>query len=250
MCRRLSPIHWPPSNCTSFRPMRVTPYLTQRTIERGKRMSFFALMQCPQILSSGRESYLTVRCIQKAKSPPYLLCKSYNRTLIWRIPRMIVISSSPSHSPSHGGNTESSLPCSVAALSTPFIESLASPFFPKNLEPAYPPVGRDFNLYDTFAIPPASQWLEARQRGPAGTCDENINANLRNVLDPTTIFVGGLEVHGRCSWDEQRLRQVFGQYGEITEVKLVRPGAWIRLMMRSDAYFHISQPTGSQRSLL
>jgi RNA recognition motif-containing protein len=163
---------------------------------------------------------------------------------------MTVISSSPSHSPSHGGNTESSLPCSVAALSTPFIESLASPFFPKNLEPAYPPVGRDFNLYDTFAIPPASQWSEARQRGPAGTCDENINANLRNVLDPTTIFVGGLEVHGRCSWDEQRLRQVFGQYGEITEVKLVRPGAWIRLMMRSDAYFHISQPTGSQRSLL
>jgi RNA recognition motif-containing protein len=54
--------------------------------------------------------------------------------------------------------------------------------------------------------------------------DENIDVNLRNVLDPTTIFVGGLDVHGRCTWDEQRLKRVFGQYGEIAEVKLVRPG--------------------------
>ena len=48
---------------------------------------------------------------------------------------------------------------------------------------------------------------------------------MRNVFDPTTtIFVGGLEIHGRCTWDEERLRRVFGQYGEIAEVKLVRPG--------------------------
>ena len=51
-----------------------------------------------------------------------------------------------------------------------------------------------------------------------------MDINARNVSDPTTIFVGGLEIHGRCVWDEDRLIRVFGQYGEITEVKLVRPG--------------------------
>jgi RNA recognition motif-containing protein len=51
-----------------------------------------------------------------------------------------------------------------------------------------------------------------------------MDVKARHVFDPTTIFVGGLETHGRCTWDEERLRRVFGQYGEIAEVKLVRPG--------------------------
>ncbi len=137
---------------------------------------------------------------------------------------MTVVSSSPLHAPAHGGNTQSPPTRSVAALSPPFIENLASPFVPKSLEPAYPLAGSAFNFYDTFAIPPAPQWSEAKARRPVGTGDENIDANPRNVLDPTTIFVGGLDVHGRCTWDEQRLGRVFGQYGEIAEVKLVRPG--------------------------
>jgi hypothetical protein len=128
------------------------------------------------------------------------------------------------HAPAHDGISQSPPPGSGAALGTPFIENLASPFVPKSLEPAFPLVGSAFNFYDSFAIPPAPQWSETRQRRPTGTCDENIDTNLRNVLDPTTIFVGGLEVHGRCTWDEQRLRRVFGQYGEIAEVRLVRPG--------------------------
>ena len=56
--------------------------------------------------------------------------------------------------------------------------------------------------------------------------DENVDINTHNVLDTTTIFVGGLDVYGRCTWDEQRLKRIFGQYGEIVEVKLVRPGGW------------------------
>jgi hypothetical protein len=132
---------------------------------------------------------------------------------------MTVVSSSPFHAPAHSGNTP---PGSVAALSPPFIENLASPFVPKSLEPAYPLSGSAFSFYDSFAIPP--QWSEARHRGPTVTGDENIDINLRKVLDPTTVFVGGLDVHGRCTWDEQRLKRVFGQYGEIAEVKLVRPG--------------------------
>lgn len=87
-----------------------------------------------------------------------------------------------------------------------------------------PHAGSAFNFYDTFAIPPAPQWSEARPRSSAGPVDENAYVNQRNAFDSTTIFVGGLEVHGRCTWDEQRLRKVFGQYGEIVDVKLVRPG--------------------------
>ena len=126
----------------------------------------------------------------------------------------------PFSPPVHSGNTQSPPPGSVTALSPPFIENLASPFVPKNLESAHPLSGSAFNLYDSFAIPPAPQWSEARHLGLTGTGDENIDINLRNVLDPTTIFVGGLDVHGRCTWDEQRLKRVFGQYGEIAEVKL------------------------------
>ena len=137
---------------------------------------------------------------------------------------MAVIPSSPLHAPAHGENMQSPPPRTVAAPSTPFVENLASPFIPKNPGPAYPHVSNALNFYDTFAIPPAPQRNEGRPRRPAGPCDENIDVNLCNVLDPTTIFVGGLEAHGRCTWDEQRLERVFGQYGDITEVKLVRPG--------------------------
>ena len=186
-------------------------------------MSFFASMGFLPIPSTGQKSCLIAQNIQTAKLRPYLLCKPPNQTLVPRIPKMTAVSSSPLHAPAHG-NTQSPPQGSVVALSTPFIENLASPFVPKGLEPTYPLVGSALNFYDTFAIPPASHWSETRQRRPAGTCDENIDANLRPDIDPLTIFVGGLEVHGRCTWDEHRLKRVFGQYGEIAEVKLVRPG--------------------------
>jgi hypothetical protein len=137
---------------------------------------------------------------------------------------MSVVPSSPLHTPARGGNPQSPSPGSVTALSTPFVESLASPFTPRSPRLVHPYASSPFNLYDTFAIPPAPQWSEARLRRSAGPSDENIDDSSHNVPDSTTIFVGGLEVHGRCTWDEQRLRRVFGQYGDITEVKLVRPG--------------------------
>ncbi len=214
--RQMFPIHWPPSICSL---MRVTSPLRQRKIEKIKRTSSFASTGCPPILSSGQGSCLITQHIQKAESQPYPLCKS---NFVRRIPTMTVVSSSPLHVPVHDEDPQSPPPCS--ALSPPFIENLASPFVPKGLEPSYPLAGSAFNFYDTFAIPPAPQWSEVRPRRPTGMGDENIDANLHNVLDPTTIFVGGLDVHGRCTWDEQRLKRVFGQYGEIAEVKLVRPG--------------------------
>ena len=40
-------------------------------------------------------------------------------------------------------------------------------------------------------------------------------------IDPTAIFVGGLEVPD--SWDEGKLRRVFGRFGSVEEVQLVKP---------------------------
>ncbi|KAI0936866.1 hypothetical protein AcV5_004897 [Taiwanofungus camphoratus] len=42
-------------------------------------------------------------------------------------------------------------------------------------------------------------------------------------LDPTTIFVGGLEMYGANAWDEAKLQSVFGKFGAIEEIQLVRP---------------------------
>lgn len=42
-------------------------------------------------------------------------------------------------------------------------------------------------------------------------------------VDRTTIFVGGLEMYGTNSWDEARLSGLFGKYGNIENIQLVRP---------------------------
>ncbi|KAH9178738.1 hypothetical protein EDB89DRAFT_1928239 [Lactarius sanguifluus] len=124
----------------------------------------------------------------------------------------------PFDTPTHCGDPQSPTP----APSEPFVD-LASPFAPRGFGNGHPRVGRGLNFYDSFTIPPAPQWSDVRPRRPAGLYNENVDINTHNALDTTTIFVGGLEVHGRCTWDEHRLRRVFGQYGEIVEVKLVRP---------------------------
>ncbi|KAI0275047.1 hypothetical protein BC834DRAFT_27703 [Gloeopeniophorella convolvens] len=128
----------------------------------------------------------------------------------------------PFRAASEGGDPQFPPAVSVTALNPPAIDNLASPFVPKSPEPTYPRISSGFGFYDNFSAPSASQWPELRPRRSVVPCDENMDVN-RDGLDPTTIFVGGLEVHGRCTWDEQRLRRVFGQYGEIDEIKLVRP---------------------------
>ncbi|KAI0319752.1 hypothetical protein OF83DRAFT_1082036 [Amylostereum chailletii] len=42
-------------------------------------------------------------------------------------------------------------------------------------------------------------------------------------FDPTTIFIGGMEMFGPNAWDDGRVRTVFGQYGPIENVKFIRP---------------------------
>ena len=158
------------------------------------------------------------------RSQLYLRRKYSHQTSPWRLLNTTVASSSPLHDHAYGGDPRSPSPGRVGYQSTPFVENLASPFTPRSPKAVNPHAASAFNFYDTFAIPPAPQLSEARPRSSAGPCDENADVNQRSAFDSTTIFVGGLEVHGRCTWDEQRLKKVFGQYGEIIDVKLVRPG--------------------------
>lgn len=44
-----------------------------------------------------------------------------------------------------------------------------------------------------------------------------------HVVDPTTIFVGGLEMFGPNAWDEGKVRTLFSKYGGIEAVKVIRP---------------------------
>lgn len=41
-------------------------------------------------------------------------------------------------------------------------------------------------------------------------------------VDPKTVFVGGFEATGTSAWDEDRLRCIFGKYGEIAGVRVFR----------------------------
>lgn len=50
------------------------------------------------------------------------------------------------------------------------------------------------------------------------------DANRRDrELDPTTVFVGGLEMYGPNAWNEEKLQSFFTKFGGVENVKLVRP---------------------------
>lgn len=56
-------------------------------------------------------------------------------------------------------------------------------------------------------------------RPPSGS-PGSPNSTIPSASD-RELFVGGLKVE---SWSEERLREVFGQYGSIEELKFVKPG--------------------------
>ncbi|KZT02481.1 uncharacterized protein LAESUDRAFT_752188 [Laetiporus sulphureus 93-53] len=69
-----------------------------------------------------------------------------------------------------------------------------------------------------YGVPEFAGDFVAREEGSWSTAYEG-----ESELDATTIFVGGLEMHGSDAWDEMKLRALFGKYGNIKSVHLVRP---------------------------
>jgi hypothetical protein len=48
--------------------------------------------------------------------------------------------------------------------------------------------------------------------------------NRPREVDPLWIFVGGLNTMGALPWDEDRVKAIFMQYGEIDDIQLIMPG--------------------------
>ncbi len=57
-----------------------------------------------------------------------------------------------------------------------------------------------------------------------GANDDGKSSNIQKKIDPTTLFVGGLETSGPSAWDEAKVRQLFAKFGGLESVKFVRPG--------------------------
>lgn len=53
--------------------------------------------------------------------------------------------------------------------------------------------------------------------------EKNVYFGDAKDLDPTTLFVGGLEMYGSGAWDEDRVSAFFGRFGGLESVKVVRP---------------------------
>ncbi|KAJ6575338.1 hypothetical protein B0H19DRAFT_1254903 [Mycena capillaripes] len=53
--------------------------------------------------------------------------------------------------------------------------------------------------------------------------DKNGHFDDTKDLDPTTLFVGGLEMFGPGAWDEERVSAFFGRFGGLESVKVVKP---------------------------
>jgi hypothetical protein len=49
-------------------------------------------------------------------------------------------------------------------------------------------------------------------------------------IDPTTLFVGGLEMFGPGAWDEEKVKKFFSRFGGLESVKVVRPGMFFHVV--------------------
>ncbi|KAK7059212.1 hypothetical protein VNI00_001839 [Paramarasmius palmivorus] len=53
--------------------------------------------------------------------------------------------------------------------------------------------------------------------------DGDNDAGERVFLDPTTLFVGGLEMYGPSAWDEAKVRNYFQKFDGLEDVRVIRP---------------------------
>ncbi|PIL31816.1 hypothetical protein GSI_06520 [Ganoderma sinense ZZ0214-1] len=58
---------------------------------------------------------------------------------------------------------------------------------------------------------------------PAINGGSAITRDWHREIDPSTVFVGGLDIPGRETWDENKLRGIFERFGDVENVHIVRP---------------------------
>ena len=90
-----------------------------------------------------------------------------------------------------------------------------------------------------FPITPTTSGISCDGFEPidAGNMHQNFPGSERKI-DPTTLFVGGLEISGPEAWDEERVRKLFFRFGGLESVKFFRPSMYL-----FQAEFSISSST-------
>ncbi|CAL1694040.1 unnamed protein product [Somion occarium] len=118
---------------------------------------------------------------------------------------------------------------SVSSL-TPITPRTATSSFPRTPQSAHHTGFDQVHVDDGSYRGPVQEFHTPRKGGRFGvygTQDDVgfgvVNNHGGRELDPLTIFVGGLEMYGPHAWDEEKLRRIFEQYGEIEDIQLVRP---------------------------
>ena len=78
-----------------------------------------------------------------------------------------------------------------------------------------------------FPITPTSCDDALHQSTRPKVLEEKENSMINNrsdrELDPTTLFVGGLEMFGPGAWNEEKVKNFFARFGGLESVKVVRP---------------------------
>ncbi|KAJ3929674.1 MAG: hypothetical protein NXY57DRAFT_391627 [Lentinula lateritia] len=91
-----------------------------------------------------------------------------------------------------------------------------SPVTPKTPGSLFPPTPTSFNdERPTLYLKETDDEFSYRTEGVS---DEQ-------VLDPTTLFVGGLEMRGAGAWDEGKVYRLFKRFGGLETVKVIRPSS-------------------------
>ncbi|KNZ75039.1 hypothetical protein J132_05329 [Termitomyces sp. J132] len=96
--------------------------------------------------------------------------------------------------------------------------------------PSTPSLGRSPLTPKTPGFPPtpkiaysAMQNLSLRDNETKDSGYLGDAASRERDIDPTTLFVGGLETFGPGAWDEEKVTKFFARFGGLEEVKIVRP---------------------------
>jgi len=105
-------------------------------------------------------------------------------------------------------------------------ESDLSPITPEDTGAKYIATADDHHIVLSPATAPISTLDNTiKGLGDATIIKAETNTVMKEV-DPATIFVGGLAMHGVDAWDETKVQEVFGRYGMIEDVKVIRPGMY------------------------
>jgi len=91
---------------------------------------------------------------------------------------------------------------------------------PSSITPLTP--GSQFPITPTTSV--GYESVVQDEKFPDGKGDSvSRDARSDKEVDPTTLFVGGLEMFGPGAWDEEKVRKFFERFGGLESVKVVRP---------------------------